>query len=103
MRLSQSIIIAGVLFVAAPALAQDNSAANGTANAAASNAAVAAPAPPNETLTGQANASANGPATAALPPGEYPVQTAPQPHTFPWGVIGLIGLLGLLGVRKVKG
>jgi MYXO-CTERM domain-containing protein len=32
-----------------------------------------------------------------------PAPAAPQPRSFPFGVLGLLGLIGLFGVRKVKG
>jgi hypothetical protein len=104
MRLSHSLIIAAILFGAAPALAQNNAAA--PANMAATNAA-------------DMNAAANTaapvtPTTAAATPGEQNATlppTAPQGGAamavqshrgFPWGVLGLLGLIGLFGVRKVK-
>lgn len=100
MRFTQSLVLAGVLLVAAPAAAQDNSAApaNAAANTAVdANASNAAP-PINGPAVDQ-NAATAAPAPA--------VNTAPPPqeesHGFPFGVLGLIGLLGLFGVRKVKG
>jgi len=97
MRLSQGLILAGALFVAAPAIAQDNAAAPG------------APVADN----GMANAmDANMAAPAAMPPTTAepatPADTVAAPatetrHGFPWGVLGLIGLIGLFGVRKMKG
>jgi len=107
MRLSHSLILAGALFVAAPAVAQDNAVAPG--NTVATNGV-------------DANIAANTaepatPTTAAATPGEQNVALPPNVatpadtgstmavkthHGFPWGVIGLLGLIGLMGVRKVK-
>jgi hypothetical protein len=100
MRLSNALIVAGALLVAAPAIAQDNAAApantiatNAGANTAmaapeTTNAAVpAAPAPTETTTTAQTNT----------------MTTVPARKSFPWGVLGLLGLIGLFGVRKVKG
>ena len=104
MRLFHSLILAGALFAAAPALAQDNAAAPG--NTVATNAA---------DMNATANAAAPvTPTTAAATPGEQNATlppTAPQTGAamavqshrgFPWGVLGLLGLIGLFGVRKVK-
>ena len=96
MKLYLSVTIA--LLAAAPVLAQNNTTApaNGveaTAASASDNVGQATP---------DANAATAVPAdtTAALPPSEPP---APQPRSFPWGVLGLIGLIGLLGCRKSAG
>jgi hypothetical protein len=101
MRLSHSLILAGALFVAAPALAQDNTVtpANAvTTNAAESNTVAttptATPANQNDTLA----------QAAAEPEAAAPATTPARPSRgFPWGVLGLLGLIGLFGVRKVKG
>ena len=102
MRLSQSLILAGALFVAAPGLAQDNVAADNAVTATNSvDANVATTAPP----TGN-EAMAALPAEPTAVPEAAPTDTAapaPARRGFPWGVLGLLGLLGLLGVRKVKG
>jgi|SRR5579884_502886 len=108
MRLSHGLVLAGALFVAAPAIAQNNAAApanTAAANEAQANAAAPAPAPANPTTA----AVTPGEQNATLPPNvATPADTgatmAVKTHRgFPWGVLGLIGLLGLLGVRKVKG
>lgn len=100
MRFTRSLVLAGVLLVAAPAVAQDNAAA--TANTAANtavdaNAANAAPPINGPAVDQNAVAAAPAPVTSTAPP---PVE---EQHGFPFGVLGLIGLLGLFGVRKVKG
>ena len=105
MRFSQSLILAGALIAASPALAQDNAAAPGNtvstegvdANIAANTTAPATP---------TTAAATPGAQDTTLPP-EATTDTAPvapveQRRGFPWGVIGLLGLIGLLGVRKVK-
>lgn len=102
MRLSQSLILAGALFAAAPALAQDNVAADkavATMNAVDANVATTATPTGNEAI-------APLPAEPTAAPEATPASTAapaPARRGFPWGVLGLLGLLGLLGVRKVKG
>lgn len=102
MRLSHTLIIAGALLGATPALAQDNAAA--PANTAAT------------TNTMDANAAAQMDMnSAAVPPESYNASPAvatpgdtgttmavPTKRGFPWGVLGLLGLLGLMGVRKAK-
>ena len=57
----------------------------------------------NATAT-DANAAAPAVPEAA-PPAETAVtntvpEPAPQPKSFPWGVLGLLGLIGLMGSRK---
>jgi hypothetical protein len=98
MRLSHSLILAGALVVAVPAVAQDNAAA--PANIAATNATdvnAAAPAP-----AAPMTATENAPPSVATP-ADTGTTLAVKPHRgFPWGVLGLLGLVGLLGVRKVK-
>ena len=107
MRLSQSLILAGALIAASPALAQDNAAAPGnTVSTEGVDANVAA----NTTAPAT-------PETAAATPGAQDTTLAPEATTttdtgpvapvqerrgFPWGVIGLLGLVGLLGARKAK-
>lgn len=98
MRLFRSMICAGALFSAAPAFAQDNSAA--ASNAVVSNApeanAVAAPSNADQNL------AAATPSVAA--PADNETTMPARPHSgFPWGVLGLLGLIGLFGARKVKG
>jgi hypothetical protein len=102
MRLSHTLIIAGALLAATPALAQDNAAA--PSNLAASNTvdanAAAAQADMNSAAVPPESANASpGVATSADTGTTMGVKTT---HGFPWGVIGLLGLLGLMGVRKVK-
>lgn len=108
MRLSLGLALAGALFVAAPAIAQNNAAApsnTATVNEAQANAAAPAPPPANPTTA----AVTPGEQNATLPPNvATPADTgatmAVKTHRgFPWGVLGLIGLIGLFGVRKVKG
>ena len=107
MRLSQGLILAGALFVAAPAVAQDNAAAPGNTvsnNGVDANAAAPAVAPATPTTA----AATPGTQSATLPPNvATPADTgatmAVKTHRgFPWGVLGLLGLIGLFGVRKVK-
>jgi hypothetical protein len=107
MRLSHSLILAGALFVAAPALAQDNAAASG--NTVATNDADAnLAANTAEPVTPTTAAATPGEQNAALPPAvatsaDTGSAMAVKGHRgFPWGVLGLLGLVGLLGVRKVK-
>jgi len=108
MRLTQSLIFAGALIAASPAVAQDNAAAPGNT---VSTQGVDANIAPNTTAPATTTTAAATPGAqdATLPP-DAPVAdetatTAPaeQHRGFPWGVLGLIGLIGLLGVRKVKG
>lgn len=90
MRLSHSLIFAGALFVAAPALADDPS----------NYAVVETNAATNTTTTAiDQNAISN---QAASPTDNTTVAPAPTHRSFPWGVLGLLGLVGLLGVRKAK-
>lgn len=101
MRLSHTLIFAGALMAAAPALAQDNA-------AAPTNVTVTNTVDTNTTVTTDTNSmtvpvpadTMNAPADA-YPPAETtaPVETK---RGFPWGVLGLLGLIGLMGVRKVK-
>src|SRR4051812_32214613 len=104
MRLAYSLIFAGALFVASPALAQDNAAA--PANTVATNGADAnaVGTVPAETAP---PAAVPGDQAAAVPPGaDTTTDTATAPEHkrgFPWGVLGLIGLVALLGARKAKG
>jgi hypothetical protein len=107
MRLSQGFILAGALFVAAPALAKDNPAApanTAATNEAAANAAAPAAAPANPTTA----AATPGAQQAPLPPdvatpADTGATTAVKTHRgFPWGVLGLLGLIGLFGARKMK-
>lgn len=108
MRLSHGLVLAGSLFIAAPAIAQDNAAApvnTAATNGVQANAAAPSPPPSNPTTA----AVTPGDQNATLPPNvATPADTgatmAVKTHRgFPWGVLGLIGLIGLFGVRKVKG
>jgi hypothetical protein len=108
MRLTQSLILAGALLAASPALAQDNAAAPGnTVSTEGVDANIAANTTAPDTTT--TSAATPGAQDATLPPeapaADEAATTAPveQHRGFPWGVLGLIGLIGLLGVRKVKG
>lgn len=98
MRLLRSMICAGALFLAAPALAQDNNAA--PANVAAING------PEVNAATAPSNAGQNlaEPTPSVAPPADNGTTAPATGHAgFPWGVLGLLGLIGLFGVRKVKG
>ena len=109
MRLSHSLIAAGALLVATPALAQDNAAApantvaNNGVEANSANATAAGPVSPTTA------AATPGTQNATLPQSAPPAAETQAPATvsahrkFPWGVIGLLGLIGLFGVRKIKG
>jgi hypothetical protein len=102
MRLSYSLILAGALFAAAPAMAQDNAAApdnNVAANSADMNAAANQAMPPPAAMT-PAQPEAAPPAQNAATADAGATRTH---RGFPWGVLGLLGLIGLFGVRKVKG
>lgn len=93
MRLSKSLLVANAIFMAAPAVAQDD-------NAAQSGTAVTNGADGNMVVV-------NGPPVAAAPasstaPADSTAAPVKTHHGFPFGVIGLVGLIGLLGVRKVK-
>jgi hypothetical protein len=109
MRLSHGFILAGAMFVAVPAIAQDNAAAPG--NTVANNgvqantaAPAAAPATPTTAAATPGNQSATLPPTVSTPADTGTVTSGPPTHRgFPWGVLGLLGLIGLFGVRKVKG
>ena len=99
MRLSQSLMFAGALLIATPALSQDNASvpANSADNIVVDvNAAAPAPAPAAPATT-TATTETQQTTTGATP------EPAPARRTFPWGVIGILGLIGLLGVRKAKG
>lgn len=98
MPLLRSMICAGALFVAAPAIAQDNSTA--PANAAVING------PEANASTTPDNAGQNlaEPTPSVAPPADNGTSAPATRHSgFPWGVLGLLGLIGLFGVRKVKG
>jgi hypothetical protein len=107
MRLSHSLVLAGALFVAAPALAQDNAAAPGNtvstsgvdANTAATNGAAVTPTTAAAT-PGVQNATL--PPHIATPEDTGTTMAVKSHRGFPWGVLGLIGLLGLFGVRKAS-
>ena len=108
MRLSQGFILAGALFVAAPAIAQDNAAApanTAAANSAQANAAAPAPLPATPTTAAVTPGDQNTtlPPNVATPADTGATMAVKTHRGFPWGVLGLIGLIGLFGVRKVKG
>ena len=108
MQLSQGLILAGALFVAAPAIAQDNAAAPANTvanNAVQANAAAPAPAPatPTTAAATQGEQNATLPPNVATPSDTGATMAVKTHRGFPWGVLGLLGLIGLLGVRKVKG
>ena len=96
MRIAISVVIAGAIGVATPALAQNN--------AAPTNTAATNEAPPSNAMT----SAAAGPATSdeSLPPTESsPAARGAAPIVaqktgFPWGVLGLLGLLGFLGRKR---
>jgi hypothetical protein len=108
MRLSHTLIIAGALVAATPALAQDNAAAT-TNTTTVTNTTV------TNTMDANAMAAEADMNSAAVPPestnASPGVATSAdtgttmgvkKEHGFPWGVLGLLGLVGLMGVRKVK-
>lgn len=103
MRLSHSLILAGALFVASPALAQDNAAT--TDNTIASNGvdANAAMTPPADTAATPVAPQDSAPPSVATP-ADTGATTAPPPtkRGLPWGLLGLLGLIGLFGARKMK-
>lgn len=105
-RLSQSLIIAGAFFVAAPALAQDNAAAPATTVANngldANTAASTAPTTPTTAAATPGNQEAALPPSIATPADTGTTMAVKTHSGFPWGVLGLLGLVGLFGVRKVK-
>jgi hypothetical protein len=82
---------------AAPAAGQNNDmAANNAAETATTNA---------DTNAAETNVAAPAEPAEAAPPAETTVtntmpEPAPQPKSFPWGVLGLLGLVGLMGSRK---
>jgi hypothetical protein len=106
MRLSRGIILAGALFVAAPAVAQDNAAA--PANTVADNgvdantANAAAPTTPTDAAATPGTQTATLPPNVATPADTGATMAVKTHRGFPFGVLGLLGLIGLLGVRKVK-
>ena len=105
MRLSHSLIVAGALFAAAPAVAQDNAAA--PANTAVDNTVDANIATATQTITTTTNTTATPVDTTAVPPetaapADTTTTTTEHERGFPWGVLGLIGLIGLLGARKAR-
>lgn len=107
MRLSQAMILAGTLFVAAPSVAQDNAAA--PANTVATNgvdantANAAAPVTPTEAAATPGDQNATLPPAVATPADTGSTMAVKTHRGFPWGVLGLLGLLGLLGARKARG
>ena len=101
MRLSHTLVIAGALLAATPALAQDNAAAptNTTSNTTEAN-DVAAQADLNSAAVPPE--STNASPAVATPADTGTTTGVKQERGFPWGVLGLLGLAGLLGVRKAK-
>ena len=89
--------VALAALAAAPAVGQNNDmAANNAAETATTNA---------DTTAADTNVAAPAEPAEAAPPAETPVTNtvpapAPQPKSFPWGVLGLLGLVGLMGSRK---
>lgn len=105
MRILTYAAIAGALAAAAPAVAQDNTAANAAAanEAAPLNAMTSMPAGPvtpgGENAALPQTAPAVSPAaTTANEAGTPPI--VGQKTSFPWGVLGLLGLVGLLGRKR---
>lgn len=93
------ILLLAAALIAAPAIAQDNNAANAVdTNVAAPDA--------NVVDANAMNMDAN--AVVAMPPvttEPMPTDTAattpvPEEKSFPWGLIGLVGLVGLLGRKR---
>jgi hypothetical protein len=91
--------VAGAIFAAAPALAQNAAAPANTTDANAAAANVINTMPANEV-------SALGDQNAAVPaPMATTAQTSSNTTTttnrsFPWGVLGLLGLVGLFGRKR---
>ena len=105
MRLSNSLILAGALFAAAPAVAQDNAAA--PANTVVENTVDANSTAVTQTTTMTTNTTATPVDTTAVPPetaapADTTTTTTDHDRGFPWGVLGLVGLIGLLGARKAR-
>jgi hypothetical protein len=98
MRMLISVAMAGAIFAAAPALAQNAAAPDNTTDANATAANVINTMPANEV-------SALGDQNAAVP-APMPTTAQTSSHTtttngsFPWGVLGLLGLVGLFGRKR---
>jgi MYXO-CTERM domain-containing protein len=100
MRLTLSVIIAAAALGVTPAAAQnaDN----------ATNTAVAAPAPTDNSLAATDNITAATPEAQTVAPVDTTAvdngaATTPAParkSRLPWGLVGLLGLVGLFGRRR---
>lgn len=97
MRLS-SLGLAAAIFIASPAVGQNN--ATTTSNVTSAN-----------EMSGNAEAATNATLEAATPGAQAispsavaQTANAPQPprveRGFPWGILGVLGLLGLMGRRR---
>lgn len=100
MRLSHSLILAGALLAATPALAQD--ANTTTDNAMMANGVDMNASAPAIAADNMAAGDVSAPPSVATPADTGTTMAVKQKKGFPFGVLGLIGLIGLLGVRKVK-